>query len=94
MIVFIGCCSCHYSVILFLLHNDVLSSNTMTVSIVPSGGTAMAAAAADIVMMSDNLMRLPAAIKLCRLARAIIIQNCSFSIAVKIIAVVFAIMGA
>ena len=54
----------------------------------------MAAAAADIAMMSDNLMRLPAAIQLCRLARAIIIQICSFSIAVKIVAVVFAIMGA
>ena len=58
-----------------------------------AGGTAMAAAAADIVMMSDNLLRLPATIQLCRLARSIIIQNCILSILVKIVAVVLAVMG-
>ncbi len=58
-----------------------------------AGGTAMAAAAADIVMMSDNLLRLPATIQLCKLARSIIIQNCILSILVKIVAVVLAVMG-
>ena len=58
-----------------------------------AGGTAMACAAADIVMMSDNLTRLPTTIKLCKLARAIIIQNCVFSIVVKIVAVVLAVAG-
>ncbi len=58
-----------------------------------AGGTAMAAAAADIVMMSDNLLRVPATIQLCRQARSIIVQNCLVSIAIKIIAVVLAVTG-
>ncbi len=58
-----------------------------------AGGTAMAAAAADIVMMSDNLLRVPATIKLCQQARSVIIQNCFFSIAIKILAVVLAVTG-
>jgi len=59
-----------------------------------AGGTAMAAAAADIVMMSDNLLRLPATLRLCKQARAIIVQNCVFSIGIKIAAVVLALLGA
>ena len=51
------------------------------------------ATAADIVMMSDNLLRLPATLELCRQARKIILQNCAFSIAIKLVAVVLALIG-
>jgi cation transport ATPase len=53
----------------------------------------MACAAADIVMMSDNLLRLPATVQLCALSRSIIVQNCVICILIKIVAVVIAVMG-
>ena len=59
-----------------------------------SGGTAMAAEAADVIIMSDNLLRLPDTLFLCRMGRNLIIQNCAFTITIKIIAVVLAIVGA
>jgi Cd2+/Zn2+-exporting ATPase len=58
-----------------------------------AGGTAMACAAADVVMMSDNLLRLPATVRLCSMSRSIIIQNCIICILAKIIAVGFAVIG-
>lgn len=58
-----------------------------------AGGSAMATEAADIVMMSDNIMRIPETLAICRMGRAIIIQNCSLAIAIKIIAVVIAVLG-
>ena len=58
-----------------------------------AGGSAMAAQAADLVIMSDNLLRLTSSIQLCRFSRNLIIQNCVFAIGIKIIAVVLAIMG-
>lgn len=74
--------------------NDAAALAASTVGVAMGvGGSAMAAAAADIVMMSDNLLKLPATIQLCRQSRNLIIQNCSFSIGFKIIGVVFALMG-
>jgi hypothetical protein len=53
----------------------------------------MAAAAADVVLMSNNLLKLPATLELCQLARRIIILNCTFAVGVKVIAVILALTG-
>ena len=58
-----------------------------------AGGSAMAVVAADVVIMSDNLLRLPSAVGICRTARRVIMQNCVFSIGLKLAAIVLAIMG-
>jgi Cd2+/Zn2+-exporting ATPase len=58
-----------------------------------AGGSAMAVAAAGVVILSDNLMLLPPTIRLAREARGVIIQNCVFAVAVKIAAIVLAILG-
>jgi hypothetical protein len=58
-----------------------------------AGGSAMAVVAADVVFLSNNLLRLPSAVALCRSARATIIANCVFAITVKLIAIVLAILG-
>lgn len=58
-----------------------------------AGGSAMATEAADIVMMSDNIVRIPETLSICRMGRAIIIQNCTLAIAIKIAAVVVAVLG-
>jgi hypothetical protein len=58
-----------------------------------AGGSAMAVVAADVVFLSNNLLRLPAAVSLCRSARATIIANCVFAITVKLIAIILAIFG-
>jgi P-type E1-E2 ATPase len=74
--------------------NDAAALAASTVGVAMGvGGSAMAAAAADVVMMSDNLLKLPATIQLCRQSRNVIIQNCAFSIGFKIIGVVLAVMG-
>lgn len=53
----------------------------------------MAVAVADIVLMSENLLRIPASVQLGRLVRAIIIENITLSVAMKIVAVVLALLG-
>ncbi len=58
-----------------------------------AGGSAMAVVAADVVILSNNLLRLPSAIKLCQKARRIIITNCCFAVGLKIFAIVLAILG-
>lgn len=58
-----------------------------------AGGSAMAVVAADCVIMSENLLRVPATIRVCRRARNFIIFNCVFSVAVKVIAIVLAVLG-
>lgn len=74
--------------------NDAIALSLACVGIaMGDGGSAMAIDAGDVVVMSDNLLRIPSAIELCRRARDVILQNCVFAIAVKIIAVVLAIMG-
>ena len=57
------------------------------------GGSAMAVEAADLVIMSDNLLRISSTIELCRSSKSIIIQNCVFAVAIKIIAVILAGLG-
>ncbi|RYH21681.1 cation-translocating P-type ATPase [archaeon] len=74
--------------------NDSIALAAATVGVaMGAGGTAMAVAAADVVLLNDNLLLLPPAIKLCRLAKAIILQNFSFAIAIKIVAIVLAVIG-
>jgi Cd2+/Zn2+-exporting ATPase len=58
-----------------------------------AGGSAMAAEAADIVIMSDSLTRLPPVLAQCRLGRALVIQNCTFALTIKLVAAVLAILG-
>jgi hypothetical protein len=58
-----------------------------------AGGSAMAVTAADVVLMSENLLLIPGAVVLCQVARRAIIENCVFSIGIKILAIVLALMG-
>jgi Cd2+/Zn2+-exporting ATPase len=57
------------------------------------GGTAMASHAANVVILSDNLLKIPGTIKLCKLAKSCIIQNVSFVLIIKLLAVIFALTG-
>jgi P-type E1-E2 ATPase len=58
-----------------------------------AGGSAMAVNSADVVLMTDNLQLLPPSIKLCQMARRTMIEGFVFAIAVKIVAIVLAILG-
>ena len=58
-----------------------------------AGGSAMAVTAADVVLMTENLLMIPAAVQMCQAARAAMIQNCTFAIAIKIMAIVLAVGG-
>jgi len=58
------------------------------------GGTAMASHAANVVILSDNLLKIPGTIKLCKLAKSIILQNVIFVLVIKLLAVIFALTGA
>ena len=56
-------------------------------------GTALASYAANVVILSDNLLSIPATILLSKLTNACIQQNVAFVIIIKLIAVVFALIG-
>lgn len=58
-----------------------------------AGGAAMAVQAADVVLIDDNLLLLPLALRICRMAKSIILENCFFAIGVKVIAIVLATLG-
>jgi cation transport ATPase len=58
-----------------------------------AGGSAMAVASANVILMTDDLMLIPATIELCNSAYYLVIQNFIFSISVKVIAIVLALMG-
>jgi Cd2+/Zn2+-exporting ATPase len=58
-----------------------------------AGGTAMAASAADLVIMSDNLLRVAQTLTLCRKARAIILQNCVGTVLFKLATLGAAVFG-
>ena len=58
-----------------------------------ANGSAMAVTAAGVVLMNENLLMVPAAIKLCRYAKNAMIENCLFAICIKIVAIVLAILG-
>jgi len=53
----------------------------------------MAVTAADIVLMSDNLLMIPATIELCRYAKYAMFENITFAITVKVVAIALAFLG-
>lgn len=53
----------------------------------------MAVAAADMVLMNDNLLRIPAVIAHGRFVRALILENVIFSIVLKFLAISLALAG-
>lgn len=57
------------------------------------GGSALAVEAASMVIMSNNLLKVPAACRLCRDTVRIIVINCGLSIAIKLIAAILACTG-
>ncbi len=74
--------------------NDSTALACSTVGVaMGAGGTAMAVAAADVVLLNDNLSLLPLAIQLCHLTKNTILQNCIFAISIKILAIILAILG-
>ena len=53
----------------------------------------MAVTAADVVLLSENLLLIPGAVRLCQVARAAMLENCQFAIGIKIVAIVLALLG-
>ena len=58
-----------------------------------SGGCGMAVAAAGVVILSDNLLLVRPTLRIAILARQVLLQNCVFAVAVKVMAIVLAILG-
>jgi Zn2+/Cd2+-exporting ATPase len=74
--------------------NDSIALAASTIGVAMGAeGTAMAVAAADVVLMNDNLMLLPPALKLCKQAKQTIIENFTFAVVIKIAAIILAILG-
>lgn len=58
-----------------------------------AGGSGMAIASAEVVLLSSSLAQLPWVLSLSRAARAVMLFNCSFSITIKFVALALALTG-
>ncbi|MDW8145780.1 MAG: heavy metal translocating P-type ATPase [Roseiflexaceae bacterium] len=70
-----------------------LASATLGVAM-GAAGTDVALESADVLLMSDDLSRLPGALRLARRARSIVRQNLAFAFAVMAVLMAFAMFGA
>jgi Cd2+/Zn2+-exporting ATPase len=56
-------------------------------------GTDIAMEAADVVVMNDDLRRIPEAIRLSRKTHAVLVQNISLALGIKAVFMVLALVG-
>ncbi|MGG5818471.1 heavy metal translocating P-type ATPase [Falsiroseomonas sp. HW251] len=73
--------------------NDAGALALAHVSVSPGTGTDLAQAASDIVLRSEGLTALPAAIRVARKAQCLAKQNIAFSLAYNLVAVPMAVLG-
>ena len=79
---------------IFLGINDTTALAAASVGFaMGEAGAAMAVNAADVVLMSNNLTKLPATISMAKRSRKIIIQNIYLSVGIKVIAMILAMLG-
>jgi Zn2+/Cd2+-exporting ATPase len=74
--------------------NDAMGLAAAHVGVaIGANGAALAATAGDIVILNDNLNNIPMTLDLCHVAYAVILQNCIFAVGIKLLAVLFAVLG-